>query len=181
MTLNLSNRRGCRGRGKLLSIGVVPVKMSAQRLNNLEANTKNIQASWHWDFKDTNTVYVGRLPQAANEHDLLILMSQWGVPTNVVLARDRDTGISKGYSWITYEAWESTVLAVDNFDGWQITPSHRLKVNHSYYRNPMRKKDENPEDDQNFLWQKKVKEELLDQDFAGNERKKEKRINRVNK
>lgn len=140
--------------------------MSAQRLNSLESNIKNIQASWHWDFKDTNTVYVGRLPQETNEHDLLILMSQWGVPTNVIIARDRDSGISKGFGWVTFESWESTVLAVDNFDGWEIIPNHKLKVNHSYYRDPMKKDDENPEEDQNVLWQQEVKTLLLDEDFA---------------
>lgn len=140
--------------------------MSAQRLNSLDKNVDNVRASWHWDFKDTNTVYVGRLPKEANEHDLLIMMSQWGVPTNVVIGRDRDSGVSKGYAWITYETWESTVLAVDNFDGWELAPNHKLKVNHSYYRDPVSRDDGNFQEDQNTLWQEKVKEELLDKDFA---------------
>ncbi|TID23254.1 hypothetical protein CANINC_003186 [Pichia inconspicua] len=140
--------------------------MSAQRLNSLDSNINNVQASWHWDFKDTNTVYVGRLPQELNEHDLLILMSQWGVPTNVIIQRDKDSGVSKGFGWVTFETWESTVLAVDNFDGWEIAHNHKLKVNHSYYRDPIKKDNENPEDDQNYLWQREVKSQLLDQDFA---------------
>lgn len=144
--------------------------MSA-RLNTLELQqlqqgvAYNVGASWHADFKDTNTVLVRGLPKKANEHDLLIMFSQYGVPTNVVIARDGSTGESKGFGWVTYEEWESTVVAVDNFDGWLIAPGFRLKVDHAYYKEPQQKDNPDNSINQNILWKKAVKEELLNKDF----------------
>lgn len=139
--------------------------MSVQKLNNTELQQGTpFSASWHKDFADTNTIYVGHLPQEMNEHDLLILFSQYGVPIAVHLARDPISGKSKKYAFITFESWESTVLSVDNFDNWNITPTDRLKVNHAYYRE---RSDTNMRnDDQVSKWEKAVKEELLDKDFA---------------
>ncbi|OUT21783.1 hypothetical protein CAS74_002761 [Pichia kudriavzevii] len=126
--------------------------MSVSRLNAIElAKRTPISASWHRDYEDTNTVYVGGLPLEANEHDLLILMSQFGVPTACVLARDRESGESKGYAWITFEAWESCV--------WQLTI---WIMNHAYYRGCV-------EDGQMGVWQRAVREELLAKDFVQEE------------
>lgn len=137
--------------------------MSVQKLNNTELQQGTpASASWHRDFADTNTIYIGKLPEEMNEHDLLIMFSQYGVPTAVHLARDSYTGKSKCFAFLTYEAWESTVLAVDNFDSWNIAPKNRLRVNHAYYKG----RSEGPKDDEMEKWEKAVQEELLNKDFA---------------
>jgi RNA-binding motif X-linked protein 2 len=146
--------------------------MSSARLNDTElrllqqGKRYNVSASWHADFADTNTILIRGLPQKVNEHDLLILFSQYGVPTNVVLARDSQTGVSKQFGWLTYEDWESTVLAVDNFDGWLMVPGHRLRVDHAYYKEPQQRDNTDGSINQNILWQKAVKKDLLNKDFA---------------
>lgn len=135
--------------------------MSVEKLNRVELE-KGTQpaASWHRDFRDTNTVYVGNLPEEMNEHDLLIMFSQWGSPTAVRLARDTETGVSRRFAFITYEDWNSTVLAVDNFDSYSIVPGSKLRVNHAYYKG--RKVVEN---DAVVEWENAVAE-LLKEDMA---------------
>ena len=49
--------------------------------------------------------------------DLEVIMSQFGIITDLRIDRDADTGKSKGYGWVSYADWRSTVLAVDNFNG----------------------------------------------------------------
>lgn len=140
--------------------------MSVQKLNATELKSGTpASASWHKDYADTNTIWVGNLPSEINEHDLLILFSQYGVPTDIHLARDPETGESKKYAFITFESWESTVLSVDNFDSWNLTPSNRLRVNHAYYKG-RNKRDGQNDDDEVDRWERAVKEQLLDKDFA---------------
>lgn len=45
------------------------------------------------------------------------------------MARDRETGKSKGFAFIKYADQRSTVLAVDNFNGVQLL-GRRLRVDH---------------------------------------------------
>jgi len=40
------------------------------------------------------------------------------------LIRDKDTGKSKGFAFLAYEDQRSTVLAVDNFNGVQVSHVH---------------------------------------------------------
>lgn len=162
LSLSLTGRRssGQRRRKRQRS-----QEMSVQKLNAVELQQGTpASASWHRDYADTNTIYVGNLPPEMNEHDLLILFSQYGVPTAVHLARDPQTGRSKRFAFLTYEAWESTVLAVDNFDSWNVTPEHRLRVNHAYYKGRSHADPDRP--DEVSRWEQAVKEELLDKDFA---------------
>jgi len=42
---------------------------------------------------------------------------RYGKVSDVNLARDKDTGKSKGFAFLAYEDQRSTILAVDNFNG----------------------------------------------------------------
>lgn len=108
--------------------------MRIDELNQKELNEKtSIEASWHNDYNDTSYVYVGGLPAAMTEGDLLVLFSQYGNPVHVEVARHKITNESKGYGFVKYEDQRSTVLAVDNFNGIKIL-ENTLKVDHAYYR-----------------------------------------------
>jgi RNA-binding motif protein, X-linked 2 len=105
-----------------------------QQLNEqeLEAGV-SISGSWHNDYNDTAYVFIGGLPFNLTEGDIIAIFSQYGTPVHVKLARDKDTGKSKGFAWLKYEDQRSTVLAVDNFNGVSIL-GRTVKVDHTYYK-----------------------------------------------
>lgn len=49
--------------------------------------------------------------------DVLCVMSQFGEIEDINLARDEDTGKSRGFAFVKYEDARSCILAVDNLVG----------------------------------------------------------------
>lgn len=90
-------------------------------------------ASWHVDYRDTAFVYFGGLPFELSEGDVITIFSQYGEPTFLKLARDRETGKSRGFGWIKYEDQRSTDLAVDNLGGATIG-GRMVSVDHARYK-----------------------------------------------
>lgn len=104
------------------------------RLNELELEQAvSTEASWHNDFNDSAYIYVGSLDPRLTEGDLLIIFSQFGSPIHIKLARDKETGKSRGFAFIKYEDQRSTVLAVDNLNGAQVL-GRTLRVDHTRYQ-----------------------------------------------
>lgn len=128
-----------------------------QRLNNAELEEATpFNASWHQDYKDTAWVFIGRLPPEMNEMDILIMFSQYGVPVSLKLVRDAETGVSRRFAFLKYEDFRSAVLAVDNFNGYEIIPGSKIQVDHVRYRR-YRYADE---DDANIEWDTALKAEM---------------------
>ena len=48
-------------------------------------------------------------------------MSQFGEIEDINLARDEDTGKSRGFAFVKYEDARSCILAVDNFVGIKVS------------------------------------------------------------
>jgi RNA-binding motif protein, X-linked 2 len=90
-------------------------------------------ASWHTDYRDTAYIYIGGLPFELSEGDVMLLFSQYGNPTDVKLARDKDTGKSRGFAWLKYEDQRSTDLAVDNLSGATVL-GRTISVDHARYK-----------------------------------------------
>lgn len=90
-------------------------------------------ASWHTDYRDTAFVYFGGLPYDLSEGDVITIFSQYGEPVFLKLARDQETGKSKGFGWLKYEDQRSTDLAVDNLGGAQIG-GRMISVDHARYK-----------------------------------------------
>ncbi|ROT41036.1 hypothetical protein SODALDRAFT_291531 [Sodiomyces alkalinus F11] len=105
-----------------------------QALNKKEIeNGISPEASWHVDYRDTAFVYFGGLPYELTEGDIITIFSQFGEPVWLKLARDKETGKSKGFGWLKYEDQRSTDLAVDNLGG--ATIGRRLvRVDHARYK-----------------------------------------------
>ncbi|ODQ65558.1 kinase-like protein [Nadsonia fulvescens var. elongata DSM 6958] len=95
----------------------------------------SIEGSWHNDYKDTAYIFIGGLPFDLSEGDILTIFSQYGIPVHIKLARDKDTGKSKGFAFLKYEDQRSTVLAVDNFNGAEIL-GRKIRVDHTRYKVP---------------------------------------------
>ncbi|ROV95473.1 hypothetical protein VMCG_08456 [Cytospora schulzeri] len=104
-----------------------------------ELNKKEIEqgigpnASWHVDYRDTAFVYFGGLPYELSEGDVITIFSQFGEPTWLKLARDKETGKSRGFGWLKYEDQRSTDLAVDNLGGATIN-ERLISVDHARYK-----------------------------------------------
>ncbi|KAF2259409.1 hypothetical protein CC78DRAFT_537122 [Lojkania enalia] len=91
------------------------------------------EGSWHTDYRDTAFIYVGGLPFDLSEGDIITIFSQFGEPVWIKLARDRETGKSRGFCWLKYEDQRSTDIAVDNMGGATVM-GRVLRVDHTRYK-----------------------------------------------
>ena len=73
-------------------------------------------------------LYVGNLSYETNESDLRSLFEQSGTVNEVVLIKDRDTGSSKGFGFVTMNSQEEADKAIQQFNGYSLG-SRELKVN----------------------------------------------------
>ena len=104
--------------------------------------------SWHAQYRGNAWVYCGGFDPRLNEGDVLAVFSQYGEVEDLHLVRDADTGKSKGFAFLKYEDERSTVLAVDNLNAAQLM-GRTLRVDHTEYRPPKKKKDEERLDEAN--------------------------------
>ncbi|KAF2963583.1 hypothetical protein GQX73_g9980 [Xylaria multiplex] len=105
-----------------------------QALNKREIeNGVSPEASWHTDYRDTAFVNFGGLPYELTEGDIITIFSQYGEPVFLKLARDKETGKSKGFGWLKYEDQRSCDLAVDNLGGAEIA-GRLVRVDHARYK-----------------------------------------------
>lgn len=103
--------------------------------------------SWHHQFKDSAYVYVGGLHLGLTEGDVVIMFSQFGEIVDVNLVRDKSTGKSKGFAFVCFEDQRSTVLAVDNMNGFQLL-GRTLRVDHvEKYKAPKRFDEQDVDED----------------------------------
>ena len=127
------------------------------KINNIELqqNTSH-SASWHQQYSHSSYVYVGNLPFALTEGDIIAVMSQYGEIVDLDLARDRESGKSRGFAFVCYEDQRSTILAVDNFNGIQIL-GRTLRVDHvdKYKPTYIKPGEEDSLPDEEFLKRKR--------------------------
>mmetsp|Transcript_16357 Transcript_16357/g.26655 ORF Transcript_16357/g.26655 Transcript_16357/m.26655 type:complete len:219 (+) Transcript_16357:1152-1808(+) len=119
------------------------VTREISRINDAEQRLglSSLDGSWHRDYKDTSWVFVGNLNHKLSEGDVLCVFSQFGEIEDINLPRDPDTGKSKGFAFLKYEDWNSTILAVDNFNGVELV-GRTIRVDHSRYSRPKKSKKE---------------------------------------
>ena len=79
-----------------------------------------------------NRLYVGNLPYSVNESDLEQLFSSYGSIGEVALIKDRETGRSKGFAFVTFNDRESAEKALEQ-DGKEME-GRTLRVNHARER-----------------------------------------------
>jgi len=66
---------------------------------------------------DANTIRVSNLAEEVEEYELREMFAQAGLIQRCFLGRDKDTGISKGFAFITYKFDDSVDIAISKFDG----------------------------------------------------------------
>lgn len=62
-------------------------------------------------------LYVGNLSYQTTEDELHSLFTQVGTVNEVALIKDRDTGSSKGFAFITMSSQEEANKAIEQFNG----------------------------------------------------------------
>jgi cold-inducible RNA-binding protein len=73
-------------------------------------------------------LYVGNLSYETTEDDLRSLFSQAGTVNAVDLIKDRDTGSSKGFAFVTMNSQDEATKAITQFNGRSLG-NRELKVN----------------------------------------------------
>lgn len=73
-------------------------------------------------------LYVGNLSYETTEDELRNLFAQVGTVNEVALIKDRDTGTSKGFAFITMSTQDEAKKAIDQFNG-QSLGNRELTVN----------------------------------------------------
>lgn len=73
-------------------------------------------------------LYVGNLDYAATEDDLRTLFAQAGTVTSVALIKDRDSGRSKGFAFVTLATQAEAQKAISMFNAYSLS-ERQLTVN----------------------------------------------------
>lgn len=90
---------------------------------------------FHATPQGLSKVYVGNLPWGATEDSLRTAFSKWGPLQDVFIVRDRLSGRSKGFGFITYETSESAEDAVKNMNE-AVFEGRNLRVNNATEKPP---------------------------------------------
>lgn len=62
-------------------------------------------------------LYVGNLSYETTEEDIRSLFAQVGTVSEVALIKDRDTGTSKGFAFVTMSSQDEAKKAIEQFNG----------------------------------------------------------------
>lgn len=73
-------------------------------------------------------LYVGNLSYQTTEDELRTLFAQSGTVTDVAIIKDRDTGNSKGFGFVTMSSQEEANAAIQQLNG-RTLGDRELKVN----------------------------------------------------
>ena len=73
-------------------------------------------------------IYVGNLAKSTTEDEIKALFVQEGEVTSVDLVKDRDSGLSKGFAFVTMTSQESADKAIAKFNAYSLA-GNELKVN----------------------------------------------------
>ena len=136
------------------------------QINQKELNSQtSYKSSWHYDYRDTNYLYIGNIPYNLTTKDLIIIFSQYGIPTHINLIKDKESSKHhRGFGFLKYANFKSCILAIDNFNGIKLGDRY-LKVDHNYYK---LRGDENEDD--YLIDYEEIKREMEEKE------KKEKRV-----
>lgn len=80
-------------------------------------------------------LYVGNLAFSTTEEEIKALFAQAGTVVDAALIKDRDTGSSKGFAFVTMSSQQEADTAIKMFNGYSLG-NRELKVN------PARPKEE---------------------------------------
>ena len=75
-------------------------------------------------------VYVGNLNKSTTEEEINTLFAQAGAVTSVDLIKDKGTGMSRGFAFVTMPEQVEAEKAISMFNAYSLA-DNELKVNHA--------------------------------------------------
>jgi cold-inducible RNA-binding protein len=75
-----------------------------------------------------NKLYVGNLSYSTTEEELRTLFAQAGAVTEVAMIKDRDTGQSKGFAFVTMATQQDVEKAIKMYNGYSLG-NRQIRVN----------------------------------------------------
>jgi cold-inducible RNA-binding protein len=79
-------------------------------------------------YKMDVKLYVGNMNKSTTSEELNTLFTQAGTVTAVDIIKDRDSGMSKGFGFVTMTAQADADKAISMFNAYSLS-EHELKVN----------------------------------------------------
>jgi RNA recognition motif-containing protein len=73
-------------------------------------------------------IYVGNLAKSTTQEEITALFAQEGEVTSVDLIKDRASGLSKGFAFVTMTSQESADKAISKYNAYSLA-GNALKVN----------------------------------------------------
>ena len=73
-------------------------------------------------------IYVGNLAKSTTQDEITALFAQEGEVKSVDLIKDRDSGLSKGFAFVTMTSQESADKAISKYNAYSLA-GNQLKVN----------------------------------------------------
>jgi RNA recognition motif-containing protein len=73
-------------------------------------------------------IYVGNLAKSTTQEEITALFAQEGEVTSVDLIKDRASGLSKGFAFVTMTSQESADKAISKYNAYTLA-GNALKVN----------------------------------------------------
>lgn len=76
--------------------------------------------------KPSNIIYIGHIPPAFEETEILSFFSQFGRITNVKLSRAKRTGNPRGYAFVQFEDADVAAIVADTMSGYFLKGERRI-------------------------------------------------------
>lgn len=76
--------------------------------------------------KPSNIIYIGHIPPAFEETEILSFFSQFGRITNVKLSRSKRTGNPRGYAFVQFEDADVAAIVADTMSGYFLKGERRI-------------------------------------------------------
>ena len=73
-------------------------------------------------------IYVGNLAKSTTQEEINALLAQEGEVTSVDLVKDRASGLSKGFAFVTMTSQEAADKAISKYNAYSLA-GNQLKVN----------------------------------------------------
>lgn len=99
-------------------------KSSKESTQSDSNNTTNNQSNE--ENATSNVIYIGHIPPAFEETQILSFFSQFGKITNVKLSRSRRTGNPRGYAFVKFDDAEVASIVAETMSGYFLKGERRL-------------------------------------------------------